>query len=55
MADGKPDGDRHIVEVEFTQQQDVILERLRSEGGYGATDAEIVRAVFQEFLRQTQV
>ena len=55
MNESKPDGERHIVEVEFTQQQDVILERLRREGRYGATDAEIIRNVFQEFLRQTQI
>ena len=45
---------RHVVEVEFNQQQDVYLERLRKEGRYGTSDAEIIRNVFQEFLEQMQ-
>ncbi len=52
------DGDRadtHIVEVEFNQQQDVILERLRESGEFGTDDAEIIRNVFREFLRQTRL
>ncbi len=44
----------HVVEVEFNQQQDVYLKRLRKEGRYGSSDAEIIRNVFQEFLNQTQ-
>ena len=52
------DGDRgetHVVEVEFNQQQDVILKRLRESGEYGTDDAEIIRNVFREFLRQTRL
>jgi len=45
---------KHLVEVEFNQQQDVYLERLRKEGRYGSGDAEIIQNVFQEFLNQTQ-
>jgi hypothetical protein len=55
MTEIERDADSHIVEVEFTQQQDVILKRLREEGRYGVSDAEIIRNVFQEFLRQTQL
>ena len=55
MAEIERDADRRIVEVEFTQQQDVILRRLKEEGRYGATDGEIIRNVFREFLRQTQL
>ena len=44
----------HIVEVEFNQQQDVYLQRLRDEGKHGTSDAEIIRNVFQEFLEQIQ-
>jgi len=46
---------RHVVEVEFNQQQDVYLERLRKDGRYGSDDAEIIENVFQEFLNQTQI
>src|SRR5215210_1527253 len=28
-------GESHVVEVEFNQQQDVILQYLREQGGYG--------------------
>lgn len=45
---------RRVVEVEFNEQQDVYLERLRKEGTHGASDAEIIRNVFQEFLKQIQ-
>ncbi len=45
---------RRVVEVEFNEQQDVYLERLRKEDTYGASDAEIIRNVFQEFLKQIQ-
>jgi hypothetical protein len=54
MANGEREAQKHIVEVEFTQQQDVILKRLKEEGRFGADDAEIIRNVFQEMLRQTQ-
>jgi hypothetical protein len=50
-----PGAQEHVVEVEFNQQQDVILERLRQDGRYGATDAEIIRNAFRDFLRQTQL
>lgn len=46
---------KHVVEVEFNQQHDVYLERLRKEGRYGTSDAEIIRNVFQEFLEQIQI
>jgi hypothetical protein len=55
MADSRPSTDKHIVEVEFNQQQDVTLKRLAEGGKYGATDAEIIRNAFQEFLRQTRI
>jgi hypothetical protein len=55
MADIEDDGSTRIVEVEFTQQQDVILSRIREEGRFGSDDGEIIRNVFQEFLRQTQL
>jgi len=55
MADSRPSTDKHIVEVEFNQQQDVTLKRLAERGQYGATDAEIIRNAFQEFLRQTRI
>ena len=54
----KPDDDAteaRVVEVEFNQQQDVILERLRESGKYGTSDADIIRNVFREFLSQTRL
>ena len=54
----KPDddaGEARVVEVEFNQQQDVILERLRESGKYGNSDADIIRNVFREFLSQTRL
>jgi hypothetical protein len=47
--------DAHIVEVEFNQQQEVILKQLAIDGKYGKDYAEIIRNVFQEFLRQTRL
>ena len=55
MPERVADEQRYVVEVELNQQQDVILERMRELGEYGTTDAEIVRNVFQEFLRHTRV
>jgi hypothetical protein len=43
-----------VVEVRINQQQEVALERLREDGKFGSTDAEILRNVFREFLRQTR-
>ena len=43
-----------VVEVRVNQQQEVALERLREEGTFGSTEAEILRNVFRQFLRQTQ-
>lgn len=55
MAEQSPKGQKYVVEVEFNQQQDVILKRLQEDGRYGKTDAEILRTAFQEFLRQTRI
>jgi hypothetical protein len=55
MTDSDPAAATRVVEVEFNQQQDVILKRLKEDGRYGTTDAEIIRNAFQEFLRQTRV
>ena len=46
------DGERVVVEVTVTEQQAVLFELLRPEGPFGTTDGEIVRHVFQEFVRQ---
>lgn len=43
------------VEVEFNQQQEVILKRLVDEGRYGKDYAEVISNAFQEFLRQTRL
>jgi hypothetical protein len=48
----KPDG--YIVEVEFNQQQEVVLKQLAIDGKYGKDYSEIIRNVFQEFLGQTR-
>lgn len=46
---------KYRVEVEFNQQQEFILKRLVEEGSYGRDYAEVIRNVFQEFLRQTRL
>lgn len=40
------------IEVTLTQQQYVVIEKLRAEGQFGRADGEIIRRIFQEFLRQ---
>ena len=41
-----------IVEVGINQQQYVVIERLRAEKQFGATDGEIIRNIFREFVKQ---
>jgi hypothetical protein len=41
-----------IVEVGINQQQYVIVEKLRAEKQFGTTDGEIIRKIFQEFVKQ---
>ena len=55
MAEDGHNREKHVVEVGFNQQQDVILKRLRDESRSGMTDAEIIRDAFREFLRQTRI
>lgn len=43
------------VEVEFNQQQDVVLGRFRKEGKHGTTDSEIIRQVLRDYLRLTSL
>jgi hypothetical protein len=45
----------HIVEVEFNQQQEIILKQLAADGKYGKDYSEIIQNVFREFLRQTRL
>jgi hypothetical protein len=45
-------GKTTIVEVPFNQQQYVILEKLRAEKTFGTEDGEIIRRIFQEFVKQ---
>ena len=52
MAERNSTEQKYVVEVEFDQQQHVIIEKLRAEGQFGQTDEEIVRQIFLEFLRQ---
>lgn len=40
------------VQVSVTQQQYVVIEKLRAEGHFGQTDGQILRRIFQEFVRQ---
>lgn len=44
-----------IVEVEFNQQQEVILKQLAEDGKFGNSYSEIIRNILQEFLRQTRL
>ncbi|MBI3001696.1 MAG: hypothetical protein HYY46_25055 [Deltaproteobacteria bacterium] len=55
MAAQNLEPSKHEVEVEFNQQQEVILKRLQEDGRYGKTAAEIIRNAFREFLRQTRI
>lgn len=48
----RPTEETQIIEVTFSQQQYVVLEKLRAEGQLGKTDAEIIGRVFREFLEQ---
>lgn len=49
---GASDSERVVVEVTVTEQQAVIFDLLRREPQFDANDGEIVRRVFQEFVRQ---
>lgn len=53
MAEDSSNQKKYVVEVEFNQQQDIMLKRLKEEG-FGTTDAEIIRNAFMDFLRQTR-
>ena len=46
---------KKVVEVEFNEQQQVILQRLKEDGRYGATDGEIIGNVYKEFLKRAQI
>jgi len=48
----RPTNEDQTIEVTFSQQQYVVLEKLRAEGQLGKTDAEIIGRVFREFLEQ---
>jgi hypothetical protein len=54
MEDSDKKRDDYIVEVEFNQQQEVVLKQLAMDGKYGKDYSEIIRNVFQEFLGQTR-
>ena len=44
--------DPKTVEVGINQQQYVVIEKLRAEKQFGTTDGEIIRKIFQEFVKQ---
>lgn len=54
MSKDKREKKKYTVAVEFNQQQEVILQRLRKTGKYGKDYGEIIAAAFQEFLDQTR-
>ena len=41
------------VKVRFTQQQMILLEKLKQEGTFGKTYEEIIPKVFREYVNQT--
>ena len=47
-----PSGKTKVIEVPFNQQQYVIIEKLRAEKMFGSEDGEIIRRIFQEFVKQ---
>ena len=55
MAKEDQADNRYRVEVEFNKQQEVVLKQLASDGKYGKDYSQIIRKVFQEFLRQTRL
>ena len=55
MPDATIKPEKKIVEVEFNEQQEVILQRLKEDGQYGATYSEIIRNVYREFLKRAQI
>ena len=40
------------IKVAFTQQQWILLDRLKAEKRWGRTREEIVRSVFRDYVRQ---
>jgi hypothetical protein len=48
----RPSDEKQTIELTFSQQQYVVLEKLRAEGRLGKTDAEIICSIFREFLEQ---
>jgi hypothetical protein len=53
VADSESQSDKtKIVEVGINQQQYVVIERLRAEKQFGTADGEIIRKIFQEFVKQ---
>jgi hypothetical protein len=53
VADSAPQVEKtKTVEVGINQQQYVIIERLRAEKQFGIADGEIIRKIFQEFVKQ---
>ncbi|MGH7836036.1 MAG: hypothetical protein ACREQK_20490 [Candidatus Binatia bacterium] len=54
MEDAGKAPEARIVEVEFNQQQEIVLKQLAADGKYGKDYSEILRNVFREFLRQTR-
>jgi Arc/MetJ-type ribon-helix-helix transcriptional regulator len=55
MSTPKQDKQSDVLEVEFNQQQEVILKQLVQDGKYGKDYSEVIRNVFQEFLNQTRI
>lgn len=47
-----PSEKNKVVEVPFNQQQYVIIEKVRAEKVFGTDDGEIIRRIFQEFVKQ---
>lgn len=41
------------VEVKFTEQQMMLVDKLKQEGTFGKTYEEIIPAVFREYVNQT--
>lgn len=41
------------VKVKFTEQQMMLLDKLKQEGTFGKTYEEIIPAVFREYVTQT--
>ena len=55
MADSPSADGSEIIEVTFNQQQRQLIEKIKKETDLGKTDAEVIRAVFVQWLKEERL